>query len=122
MVNWFRKDHKGNFLWPGYGENLRVLKWMLDRIDGRARGRATAVGVVPEPSELDLTGLEISSAQLNRVLAVEPDEWKAEMASSAEFFAKIGKSLPRALREKHQALSSAINGSGNSAPSAGLRA
>jgi len=122
MVNWFRKDHKGNFLWPGYGENLRVLKWMLDRIDGRARGRATAVGVVPEPSELDLTGLEISSAQLNRVLAVEPDEWKAEMASSAEFFAKIGKSLPPALREKHQALSSAINGSGNSAPSAGLRA
>ncbi|MGA2410864.1 MAG: phosphoenolpyruvate carboxykinase (GTP) [Candidatus Binataceae bacterium] len=108
MVNWFRKDDAGSFLWPGYGENLRVLKWMIDRIDGRADARQTPVGMVPNPSDIDLTGLEIAPAQLRQALAVDVAEWKAEMASAGEFFDKIGPSLPPTLREKHRELSAAL--------------
>jgi phosphoenolpyruvate carboxykinase (GTP) len=104
MVNWFRKDSSGSYLWPGYGENLRVLKWMLDRIDGRASGSETPVGIVPDPVELDLTGLEISPDQLRQALAVNRDEWTAEMASAAEFFDRIGPSVPEQLRELHRSL------------------
>ena len=80
MVNWFRKDGEGNFLWPGYGENLRVLKWMIDRIDGHAEGSRTPVGIVPANSALDLTGLEIAPAQVSQALTVDANEWKKEMA------------------------------------------
>jgi phosphoenolpyruvate carboxykinase (GTP) len=108
MVNWFRKDGDGNFLWPGYGENLRVLKWMLDRIDGRAQGRATPVGIVPNPAELDLTGLEIAPSQLREALAIDPAEWSNELKSAGEFFDKIGPALPRPLREMHSELTAAL--------------
>jgi phosphoenolpyruvate carboxykinase (GTP) len=110
MVNWFRKSETGEFLWPGYGENMRVLKWMLDRIHGDAGARETPVGLVPEPADLDLEGLTISSDQIRAALAVDPAEWKKEVASSAEFFDKIGPSLPAALREKHRALTAALDG------------
>src|SRR5208282_5618426 len=109
MVNWFRKDGAGNFLWPGYGENLRVLKWMIDRIDGRADGHQTPVGTVPNPGDLDLSGLEIAPAQINQALAVRTDEWKAELASAGEFFGKIGSALPATLHEKHQELIAALD-------------
>jgi phosphoenolpyruvate carboxykinase (GTP) len=110
MVNWFRKDSSGNFLWPGYGENLRVLKWMLDRIDGRVGGRRTPVGIVPDLREIDLTGLEISPDQLNQALAVRRDEWQAEMASAGELFDQIGSALPPELREFHCNLVFALEG------------
>jgi phosphoenolpyruvate carboxykinase (GTP) len=109
MVNWFRKDSAGNFLWPGYGENLRVLKWMLDRIDGRARGCETPVGMVPDPADLDLTGLNLTREQIAAALAVHADEWRAEMESAGEFFDLIGARLPHALREKHQAIGAALS-------------
>jgi phosphoenolpyruvate carboxykinase (GTP) len=102
MVNWFRKDAQGKFLWPGYGENLRVLKWMLDRIHGRAHARETAVGGVPEENDLDLTGLEISRDNIRQALAVNRDEWRAEMESAGEFFAKIGSTMPSELKRRHQ--------------------
>ncbi len=110
MVNWFRKSDAGEFLWPGYGENMRVLKWMLDRIHGDAGARETPVGLVPEPADLDLAGLEISPDQLRAALAVDTAEWKAEVASAAEFFDQIGPSLPGALRETHRALAAALDG------------
>jgi phosphoenolpyruvate carboxykinase (GTP) len=108
MVNWFRKDANGAFLWPGYGENLRVLKWILARIDGRVEGRETLLGTVPEPGELDLSGLEIAQDQLRQALVVDRDEWKAEMASAGEFFDRIGRSVPEPLRELHHALTNAL--------------
>ncbi len=110
MVNWFRKDGEGNFLWPGYGENLRVLKWMLDRIHGRVSAEKTPVGGVPKIADLDLGGLEISADQLREDFAIKPDEWKIEMESAAEFFDKIGATMPKLLREKHQHLASALGG------------
>jgi phosphoenolpyruvate carboxykinase (GTP) len=108
MVNWFRKDENGAFLWPGYGENLRVLKWMLERIDGRAEGSQTLLGTVPAPGEIDLSGLEIAPQQLSKALAVNRDEWKAEMASAGELFERIGRSVPEQLRQLHRDLSDTL--------------
>ena len=104
MVNWFRKDASGNFIWPGYGENLRVLKWMLDRIHGRANGRATPVGIVPDEAELDLKGLDLPKSVAREALAVNPAEWKAELESAGEFFEKIGPTMPKELRERREAI------------------
>ncbi len=108
MVNWFRKDAQGDFLWPGYGENLRVLKWILDRIDGRAQGHQTPVGIVPAAADLDLTGLEIAPRQLQEALAINPDEWKAEMESAGEFLRKIGPTLPASLLETHREITARL--------------
>src|SRR5262249_23614639 len=102
MVNWFRKSADGAFLWPGYGENLRVLKWMLGRLDGRLSGRETLLGTVPEPAELDLSGLKIAAEQLRQALAVDHGEWKAEMASAGELFNHIGPSVPEPLLQVHR--------------------
>ncbi|MBV8453665.1 MAG: phosphoenolpyruvate carboxykinase (GTP) [Deltaproteobacteria bacterium] len=111
MVNWFRKDADGAFLWPGYSENLRVLKWMMARIDGRVKGRETLLGTVPEPAELDLSGLKIAPESLRQALAVDRDEWKAEMASAGEFFDRIGPSVPAQLRDLHRDLTNALESS-----------
>ncbi|HBH01187.1 MAG TPA: phosphoenolpyruvate carboxykinase, partial [Candidatus Rokubacteria bacterium] len=71
-VNWFRRDADGRFLWPGYGENVRVLKWMVERIRGSARAEETPVGWVPAPGALDLEGADVSAERLRRALACEP--------------------------------------------------
>ena len=112
MVNWFRKGADGNFIWPGYGENMRVLRWMLDRIHGRAKGRATPVGIVPDEAELDLKGLDLSKSAAREALAVNPAEWKAELESAAEFFEKIGSTMPKELKERRQAILKSLNGEG----------
>jgi len=110
MVNWFRKGADGSFIWPGYGENMRVLKWMLDRIHGRAEGRATPVGIVPNEGELDLKGLELPESVVRDAIAVNPAEWKAELESAAEFFEKIGPTMPKELKERRQAILKSLNG------------
>jgi phosphoenolpyruvate carboxykinase (GTP) len=110
MVNWFRKGADGNFIWPGYGENLRVLKWMLDRIHGRARGRETPVGIVPNEGELDLKGLDLSKSDAQEALAVNPAEWKAELESASEFFEKIGPTMPQELKDRRQSILKSLNG------------
>ena len=112
MVNWFRKGADGNFIWPGYGENMRVLRWMLDRIHGRAKGRATPVGIVPDEAELDLKGLDLSKSAAREALAVNPAEWKAELESAAEFFEKIGSTMPKELKERREAILKSLSGEG----------
>ena len=111
MVNWFRKGNDGKFLWPGYGENMRVLKWMLDRIDGSAGAIDTPVGRVPRLDDLDLRGIDASGDALREDLAVKKDEWTTEVNSAAEFFDKLGPTMPGALREKHRGLAASLNGS-----------
>jgi phosphoenolpyruvate carboxykinase (GTP) len=98
MVNWFRKDDQGNFLWPGYGENMRVLKWIVDRARLRVNGQETPFGWVPKYEDLDLSGLNIPAAQVDAATAVNLDEWKNELESQSEFFEKIGDRMPKALR------------------------
>ena len=103
-VNWFRKDASGKLLWPGYGENVRVLKWMLDRIEGRASATETPIGDVPTPGSLDLDGLSISRQVLDELLSVNPNDWVEEVAATGKFFEKFGNRLPDEIRTEHKYL------------------
>lgn len=97
MVNWFRKDKNGNYLWPGFGENMRVLKWIVDRARLRVGGRETPFGWVPRPGDLDLSGLDISPERIEEATHIDLDEWQRELESAGEFFAQIGDTMPREL-------------------------
>ena len=102
-VNWFRRGDDGGFLWPGFGENSRVLKWVIERIDGQAAAVETPIGHVPAPGSLDIDGLDLTEAELAQALAVDAEEWKAELPQIQEWFEKFGDDLPgRALdRARH---------------------
>jgi len=108
MVNWFKKDAGGSFLWPGYGENLRVLKWIVDRVDGRAGAEDTPVGLVPRTSDINLEGLEIASDRLRAAMAIKRDDWSAELRSQDEFFNRLDCELPREIEVQHEALAAAF--------------
>ena len=99
-VNWFRQDAGGKFLWPGYGENLRVLKWITDRIAGRAPARETAIGFMPVREDLDLSGLPIDEQTMTELLSIDQPAWRSEMADLAAEFATYGQRLPAPLREE----------------------
>jgi phosphoenolpyruvate carboxykinase (GTP) len=103
-VNWFRKGTDGKFLWPGYGENVRVLKWILERVEGRGAAQETPIGYVPARNGLTLDGLKISRESLDELLRVNPEDWEAEMEDSKEFLGKFGERLPRQIREEHEKL------------------
>jgi phosphoenolpyruvate carboxykinase (GTP) len=96
-VNWFRRDEDGGFLWPGFGENSRVLKWVVERLDGQAEAVETPIGHVPTRESLDTEGLSMSAEALDAALAVDPEEWKAELPQITEWFEKFGESLPAVL-------------------------
>ena len=96
-VNWFRRDADGGFLWPGFGENSRVLKWVVERIDGQAAAEETAIGHVPAPGSLDIEGLDMTPEALAAALAVDNEEWKAELPQIQEWFEKFGDQLPTVL-------------------------
>ncbi|HEX6339381.1 MAG TPA: phosphoenolpyruvate carboxykinase (GTP) [Jiangellaceae bacterium] len=96
-VNWFRRDADGGFAWPGFGENGRVLKWVIERIEGTAAAAETPVGHVPTPEALDVDGLDLTREQLEACLRVDPEEWKAEVPEIAEWFDKFGDKLPSLL-------------------------
>ncbi|HEV7512669.1 MAG TPA: phosphoenolpyruvate carboxykinase (GTP) [Candidatus Acidoferrum sp.] len=103
-VNWFRRGADGKFLWPGYGENVRVLKWILERVEGRGSAQETPIGYVPGPGGLTLDGLKISPAAIEELLQVNPDDWQSEMDDTRQFFDKFGARLPREMREEHEKL------------------
>jgi phosphoenolpyruvate carboxykinase (GTP) len=103
-VNWFRKGADGKFLWPGYGENVRVLKWILERVEGRGEARETPIGFVPGRTGLTLEGLKISPETLDEMFRVDADDWEADLADSRDFFAKFGSRLPVELRKEHEAV------------------
>jgi phosphoenolpyruvate carboxykinase (GTP) len=96
-VNWFRKDEEGRFLWPGFGENSRVLKWMCDRIDGKVNARKSPIGLLPEKGDLDLNGIDLSPEALDELLKVDPAEWKAEIPDIKKHFSLFGKRMPERL-------------------------
>jgi phosphoenolpyruvate carboxykinase (GTP) len=103
-VNWFRQDQNGKFLWPGFGENSRVLKWIFERCDGKVHAKETAIGRVPEVADLDTSGLDISRDKLAQLLSVNVDEWLAEVPSIKDHFAKFGSHLPEGLNAELKAL------------------
>lgn len=103
-VNWFRKGTDGKFLWPGYGENVRVLKWILERVEGHGAAQETPIGYVPAKNGLTLEGLKVSDEAVNELLRVSPEHWESEMEDSKEFLDKFGGRLPREIREEHEKL------------------
>jgi len=103
-VNWFRQNKKGEFLWPGYGENSRVLKWIFERCDGKVHAKETPIGRIPEAADLDIKGLDIKSADLNELLSVDVEGWKAEVPSIKDHFAQFGSHLPKELKAEVQSL------------------
>jgi phosphoenolpyruvate carboxykinase (GTP) len=97
-VNWFRRDANGKFIWPGFGENMRVLQWIFERCRGRARGIETPLGDMPRFEDLDWKGLEkLSQAQYAELERIDRAAWKEELVSHDELFSKFGKRLPAAL-------------------------
>lgn len=103
-VNWFRKGSDGKFLWPGYGENVRVLKWILERVEGHGTAEETPIGYVPAKNGLTLDGMKISNEALDELLRVNPADWETEMEDSKQFLAKFGNRLPREIREEQEKL------------------
>ncbi len=103
-VNWFRRDADGGFLWPGFGENSRVLKWVMERLDGTAAAVETPIGHVPGAGSLDVEGLGLTAEQVAAALKVDRQEWAAEIPLIEEWFAKIGDSVPTSLRDELDAL------------------
>jgi phosphoenolpyruvate carboxykinase (GTP) len=96
-VNWFRKSSDGKFLWPGFGDNSRAIKWMCDRVDGKAEGRKTAIGYLPNSSDLDLRGLNVPAENINELLRVDAEAWKLEIPKMEKFFGQFGDRLPKRL-------------------------
>ena len=105
-VNWFRLDEAGNFMWPGFGENLRALEWILGRCEGTADAVETPIGYVPRPEDIDLEGLEdeVTAETLKKLLAVDPADWKGEVADIKTHYAKFGDKLPQTLKDCLQVL------------------
>jgi phosphoenolpyruvate carboxykinase (GTP) len=104
FVNWFRRGEGGKFLWPGFGENSRVLKWIVERIEHQAGGRETPIGVVPTADDLDLDGLDVDASDVNRALAVNADEWRQELPLIEEWFEFVGDKLPTGVKDEFEAL------------------
>ena len=99
-VNWFRKTADGKWLWPGYGENSRVLEWMCERLEGTATGQATPIGLLPEAGDLDLTGMQLPAENLRELLRVDGEAWRAELPDIERHFARFGDRLPARLRQQ----------------------
>jgi phosphoenolpyruvate carboxykinase (GTP) len=99
-VNWFRQDENGKFLWPGYGENSRVLKWVFERCDGKVHATETPIGRLPDPADLDVKGLDLPPATLAKLLNVDVQGWLDEVPRIKEHFAKFGDRLPKGLKDE----------------------
>ncbi|MFN5600800.1 MAG: phosphoenolpyruvate carboxykinase (GTP) [Acidimicrobiaceae bacterium] len=108
FVNWFRRDEDGRFLWPGYGENSRVLKWIFDRVDGKGSATKTSIGYLPAPTDIDTAGLDIAINDLEAILSVDEQGWKEALPQIREHYAQFGSKLPAALVSKLNELESSL--------------
>jgi len=104
FVNWFRRGDDGRFLWPGFGENSRVLKWIVERVEGTAGGESTAIGIVPGAGDIDLDGLNVDAADVDEALKVNADEWRDELPLIEEWFEFVGEKLPTSVKDEFEAL------------------
>jgi phosphoenolpyruvate carboxykinase (GTP) len=108
-VNWFRRDADGKFMWPGFGENLRVLRWIIDRCSDQISARDSAIGYLPDPADIDVEGLDVSADTMSALLAVDQSQWQAEMAQFEEYLEGYGERLPEELREQCRAITAALD-------------
>ena len=100
-VNWFRKDESGKFMWPGYGQNIRVLKWILERLEGRGRAKETALGYMPTPDAIDLEGLSLAPGTMDALTAVDRKAWLGATEGMGAFYGQFGKRLPGEILREH---------------------
>ena len=107
-VNWFRQNEDGKFLWPGFGENLRVLRWIIDRCENRVSASSTSIGNIPYIKDIDTDDLNISHAVLEELLSVENKEWLDEINSIGEYFETYGERLPEELSNEFNKLKSSL--------------
>ncbi|HET7699993.1 MAG TPA: phosphoenolpyruvate carboxykinase (GTP) [Candidatus Limnocylindria bacterium] len=110
LVNWFRKGDDGRYLWPGYGQNMRVLKWIIDRSAGRAGARETPIGYVPRLADLDLRGIDASTEAIERALRVDKAEWEQELKAHGDWLEKLGSTVPEPLRLQRSLLMASLEG------------
>jgi phosphoenolpyruvate carboxykinase (GTP) len=107
-VNWFRRDAHGRFLWPGFGENLRVLRWIIDRCEGRVEARDLPIGFLPLPEDIDIAGLDVTPATLEQLLAVDEAQWREEMDHIARYLKGFGDRVPKRLLAEHAKVTAAL--------------
>jgi phosphoenolpyruvate carboxykinase (GTP) len=108
-VNWFRQNAEGDFLWPGFGENLRVLEWIIERCEGRAGAHESPIGFLPNPEDLNTTDLDISPDTLEALTSINREQWREEMASIGEYLENYGDRLPEALRRQQRAIAAELS-------------
>jgi phosphoenolpyruvate carboxykinase (GTP) len=104
-VNWFRQNKDGKFMWPGFGDNLRVLKWIIDRCENRVGAVESAIGYLPNEQDLDAKGLDMAPATLKELVSIDTSAWGHEMEEIGKYFAEFGRRIPSRLKEEHQAVS-----------------
>jgi phosphoenolpyruvate carboxykinase (GTP) len=109
QVNWFRKDDDGKFVWPGFGENSRVLAWVVDRLEGKAEGVESPIGLLPKPEEINTDGLDLTDEQLATALAFDKASWEKELPLVEEWFGKFGDELPAELRAELDGLKDRVS-------------
>jgi phosphoenolpyruvate carboxykinase (GTP) len=107
-VNWFRRDADGRFLWPGFGENLRVLRWVIERCEGKADAVETPIGYLPKDDGIDIDGLDVAAHTMRELLAVDEAKWRAELEDIGEYLASFGSRLPRRLADEQQKVLKAL--------------
>jgi phosphoenolpyruvate carboxykinase (GTP) len=109
FVNWFRKDENGKFLWPGFGDNIRVIKWMFQRCNGNAEANKTPVGYLPTKESLDLSGIDVPHKNLNSILSIDKDEWREEADAMRDYYKQFGNKLPEELKLELDQLEERLN-------------
>jgi phosphoenolpyruvate carboxykinase (GTP) len=107
-INWFRRDAEGRFLWPGFGENLRVLEWIVERCRDNGKAEETPIGYRPGPGAISTHGLDLAPGAMSELLHVDREGWQGNHRNQAEFFQKFGDRLPRGIRAEWEALGSRL--------------
>jgi len=107
-VNWFRRDKDGKFMWPGFGDNMRVLAWILDRVEGKIEARETPIGYLPNVSDIDISGLDVSNETMEALLGVDVDQWQDEVAAIGEYLDEYGARMPQAMKDELAKISGAL--------------
>ena len=103
-VNWFRTDDNGKFIWPGFGENIRVLKWIIDRADNKAGAKETPIGLMPDLKDLNLEGLDIPGEKIKKLFEVNNSEWQAELRDIEKFLSRFGSHTPPEIWQEYKKL------------------
>ena len=107
-VNWFRRDKDGKFMWPGFGENMRVLAWIIDRVEGRVDAKETPIGFLPNVEDIDINGIDVSEETMQALLSVDPSQWEDEVAAIGKYFAEFGDRMPQAIKDELSKITAAI--------------